>query len=450
MSVSPMRPATAQRYRARPGPSWGARGFPIATALVDDGPMTNDLRTGAVADDAVDPLGHLREQFLLPEGQVYLDGNSLGALPRAVPDAVQDVVTRQWGADLIGSWTSAGWWEAPGRVGDRIAPIVGAAAGTVVVTDSTSVNLYKLVVVAARMQAADPARTVLVVDDATFPTDRYIVDEAARLLGMTVRPAAPDDISALDATVAAAVFCHVDFRTGVLYDLPDVTAAAHAVGVLVIWDLCHSAGAVPVDLSGADVDLAVGCSYKYLNGGPGAPAWAYVAPRLQAAVDSPLPGWHSHAQPFGMTQHFAPVDGIDRLRAGTPPLISMLALEAALTPFDGLDMAAVRERSLALTGLMMQFVDDRLADHLEIVTPRDPARRGSQVSLRHPEAFAVVQALIARGVVGDFRAPDIIRLGFSPLYTSREDVIVAGEHLEQVLRSGEFRDPRFSTRYTVT
>jgi len=411
--------------------------------------MTDLVRQAMAADDA-DPLSKLQNLFELPADVLYLDGNSLGALPKAVSAVVQDVVDRQWGRDLIGSWTGAGWWQAPGRVGDRIAPIVGADAGTVVVTDSTSVNLFKAVIAAARLQADSPARRVIVIDDATFPTDRYIVDAAARLLGMQVRPAAPDNGSALDETVALAVFCQVDFRTGVLYDLPAVTAAVHDVGALAVWAICHSAGVVPVGLSEHGVDLAVGCTYKYLNGGPGSPAFIYVDAGHQERIDQPLPGWHAHAEPFGMSQEFQPIDGIERMRTGTAPMLSLLALEAALTPYQDLDIADVRARSLDLTGLMMDFVRSELMDELEIVTPADPARRGSQVSLRHPAAYPIVQALIARGVVGDFRTPDIIRFGFAPLYVSRRDVLRAGEQLRQVLQSGEFQDPRFSVRSTVT
>lgn len=409
------------------------------------------LADAAQADD-LDPLRHLRERFVLPDGVIYLDGNSLGALPVGVAEAVDDAVRRQWGTDLVRSWTSAGWWEAPLRIGDRIASLVGAHPGSVVVSDSTSVDLFKLVVAGVRLSRARPGprRTVIVVDDATFPTDRYIVDEAARLLGMQVRAAAPDDASSLDDQVALAVFCHVDFRTGVLYDLPAVTRALHEVGALALWDVCHSAGAVPIGLASAGVDLAVGCSYKYLNGGPGAPAWAYVAPALQGGIDSPLPGWNSHREPFGMQQVFAPVDGIGRLRTGTPPMLSMIALEAALAAFDGVRIEDVRRRSLELTALMIDAVDEYLADVVEVVTPRDPAGRGSQVSLRHPEAYPIVQALIERGVVGDFRAPDIIRLGLAPLYVSRQDVVLAVQALATVIGSEEFRAPRFSARATVT
>lgn len=408
------------------------------------------LAARAKAADAADPLAGLRDQFLLPDRVIYLDGNSLGALPLAVPQAVDEVIRRQWGQKLIGSWTDAGWWDAPARIGNRLAPIIGAEPNSVVVADSTSVNLFKVVVAAVRLQANEPQRQVIVVDDGTFPTDRYIVDEAARMLGMQVRPAAPDDNSALDETVAAAVYCHVDFRTGVLYDLPAITENIHRSGALAIWDVCHSAGAVPIGLAENRVDLAVGCSYKYLNGGPGSPAFVYVAPHLQPRIDSPLPGWHSHAAPFEMGQDYRPIDGIERMRVGTPPLLSMLALEAALGPFDDLDITQVRARSLELTGLMIEFVRTELADRLEIVTPQDDARRGSQVSLRHPDAYRVVRALIARGVIGDFRAPDIIRLGFAPLYVSRQQVVQAGCELAAVLSTEEYREPRFAARHTVT
>lgn len=393
-----------------------------------------------------------RARFRLPDGLVYLDGNSLGALPVGVEEAVADAVRRQWGQDLVGSWTTAGWWEAPLRIGGTIGRLVGAEPGSVVVTDSTSVDLFKLIVAAIRLCRARPGppRDVIVVDEATFPTDRYIVDEAARLLGLQVRPAAPDDGAALDESVALAVFCHVDFRTGVLYDLPAITAAVHGVGALALWDVCHSAGALPVDLADAEVDLAVGCSYKYLNGGPGAPAWAYVAPRWQPEIDSPLPGWNSHRDPFAMQQRFEPVDGIGRLRTGTPPMLSMVALEAALRAFDGVEIDQVRARSLELTSLLIELVDSVPGCDVEVVTPREPARRGSQVSLRHPDAFPIVQALIARGVVGDFRAPDVIRLGVAPLYIGRADVERAVQQLAEVISTGEFRRPEFAVRATVT
>ena len=414
--------------------------------LRSDGAVS-DLRTRADALDAADPLTGLRAQFLLPDGVIYLDGNSLGALPVAVPAAVADVVTRQWGTDLIGSWTSNGWWEAPGRVGDRVGELVGAAPGQLVVTDSTSVNLFKAVVAAAGLR---PGRTTMVVDDATFPTDRYIVDAVATLLGLRVRPARPDDASGLDPDVAVAVYCHVDFRTGELYDLPQITAAVHAAGALVVWDLCHSAGVHPIGLDEHGVDLAVGCSYKYLNGGPGAPAWVYVAQRLQPAIEQPLAGWHGHADPFGMDQHFSPAGGIDRMRTGTPPLLSLLALEAGLGPFVGIDMAAVRRRSQSLTGLLIDAVDALVGDRVQLATPRAPDRRGSQVAFRHPHAFPVVKALIARRVIGDFRDPDIIRLGLAPLYVSHADVVAAAAHLAAVLDGEEWREARFAVRATVT
>lgn len=409
--------------------------------------LPKDLLDRAEQADAQDPMSALRERFLLPPGTIYLDGNSLGALPVGVPKALAAVVEQQWGNGLIGSWTSAGWWEAPARTGELIAPLIGAAPGQVVVTDSTTINIFKAVVAAARLR---PDRTVILVDQDTFPTDRYLVDSAARLLGLTVRPVAPDNTTEFGPEVAVAVFSHVDFRTGVLYDLPGITAAAHAAGALVVWDLCHSVGIHPADLDASEVDLAVGCSYKFLNGGPGAPSWVYVAQRHQDALDQPLPGWHGHANPFAMTQEYLPADGIDRMRVGTAPLLSLLGLEAALAAYDGLDIADVRRRSLSLTGLMIDAVDQLIGDLVEVVTPRDESRRGSQVSLRHPHAFPIVQALIARGVVGDYREPDIVRLGVAPLYLSHADIVRSIAELAQVLDTREYLDPVFAVRHVVT
>jgi kynureninase len=318
------------------------------------------------------------------------------------------------------------------------------------VTDSTSVNLFKLVVGAARLR---PGRTLVLTDPDSFPTDLYLAHSAAHLAGLEIHRVSPDEAPAAIAEagdrLALAAYSHVDYRTGERWDLPGITAAAHRVGALACWDLCHSAGAMAVDLDAAEVDLAVGCGYKYLNGGPGAPAFAYVAERHQAVFDQPLPGWTGHARPFAMTPGYVPAPGIARLRSGTPPLLSLLALEAALGAFDGVSPDALRRQSLSLTTLFIEAVD-ALEESLEVVTPRDPDRRGSQVSLRHPDAFAIVQALIARGVIGDFREPDIIRLGFAPLYVTHVDAVEAARHLGEVLDSAEFQRPEFSQRGAVT
>lgn len=391
-----------------------------------------DLRERAAALDAADELAKLRERFTLPDGVVYLDGNSLGALPATVADTTADVVRRQWGELLIRSWDESGWWTAPERIGDKIAPLVGAAPGQVTVGDSTSVNLFKALVGAARLAA--PGRTELLVDAATFPTDGYIAASAARMTGLTVVPVEPGEAAAAMGPATAVVLLnHVDYRTGRLHDLPALTAAAHAAGAVTVWDLCHSAGALPVDLDAHAVDLAVGCTYKYLNGGPGAPAYLYIAERHQESFDSPLPGWNGHADPFAMTPDYTPAPGATRARVGTPDILSMLALEAALDAWDGVPVEAVRAKSLALTDFFLDCVAAYVPDGtVESVTPIEHARRGSQVSLRTGNAREVMTELISRGVVGDFRAPDVLRFGFTPLYVGFADVERAARTLGHI------------------
>ena len=399
--------------------------------------------------DAADPLARVRDRFSLPDGLVYLDGNSLGALGMSVPAAVVDVVQEQWGQSLVASWNTHDWWDAPRRVGARIAALVGASDDEVVVADSTSVNLFKALVAAARLR---PGRATMVIEAGSFPADLYIADSVADLLGLTVRRVDPLDIgSALDDGVAVVSLSHVDYRTGRAYDMAGITKAVHEAGAVVVWDLSHSAGAMVVDLGGCDVDFAVGCGYKYLNGGPGAPAYVMVAERHHAAMRSPLPGWTGHARPFAMEGTYVPAPGIDAMRCGTPPMLSLLALESALGAFDGLTMSQVRTRSLSLTALFLDLADGHLATRgFAVVTPRRDEERGSQVSLRHPHAYGVVQALAARGVVGDFRHPDIVRLGFAPLYVRHVDVVTAVRHLVEVVEAGEGQDHRWTVRTKVT
>jgi kynureninase len=406
------------------------------------------ITRAAAADlDRSSPLRGRRDLFDLPEGLVYLCGNSLGALPRSVPDRVAAMVADEWGGQLVSGWNTAGWTALATRVAARIAPLVGAAPGDVTLGDSTSVTLFKLLVAAARLR---PGRRVLVVEPTTFPTDGYVASGVARTLGMELRWCDPaDPAAALDDDVAVLSLTHVDFRTGAMFDMDAVTAAAHDAGAVMLWDLCHSAGAVPVDLTGAGADLAVGCTYKYLNGGPGSPAFAWVAPRLQADLDQPVTGWWGHAEPFAMERDYRPATGVQRLVVGTPPVLALTALEEAMTAFDGLGPADLRAGSLSLTDLFIALLDER-APQLEVVTPREHARRGSQVSLRHPAAYGLVQALIARGVVGDFRSPDIARFGFAPLYLAHADVYDAVDRLVAVLEGEEYDRPEYAARLAVT
>lgn len=432
-------------------------------------PITRDT---CAALDAADALAPLRDQFDLPEGVIYLDGNSLGVLPRATAGRVQDVIRREWGQDLIQSWNKAGWIDYPQRVGDKIARLVGGQPGEVIAADSTSLNLYKVLSVAlASVRAADPdgRRRVIVSERDNFPTDLYIAESLARQHGFTLRLVETDEIAAqLTGTagdaLAVLMLTHVNYRTGRQHAMADVTAAAHAAGALVVWDLAHSAGAVPVDLNGCDADFAIGCGYKYLNGGPGSPAFLWVHPRHLArlggdgkdALWQPLAGWMGHAAPFEFTPGYRPAAGVTGFLCGTPSAIALAALECGVDTVLAAEalggMAAVRAKSLALTDLFSALVAQRCADHgLTLQTPTEPALRGSQVSLYRDEgAYAIVQALIARGVVGDYRAPGILRFGFTPLYLRFVDVWDAVEHLVQVLQTGEWRDARFNQRAAVT
>ena len=411
-------------------------------------------RNDCAARDAADPLRPLRAQFELPPGVIYLDGNSLGVLPKATPARVAQVVRDEWGRDLIRSWNSAGWIDLPARVGDKIARLVGARPGELVVADSTSVNLFKVLSAALAITRADaPQRTRIVSERSNFPTDLYIAEGLARERGLELVLVEPEGIdAALDARTAVLMLTQVNYRTGRLHDMAALTRRAHDAGALVVWDLAHSAGALPVDLHAAHADFAVGCGYKYLNGGPGAPAFVWVHPRHAERFWQPLSGWMGHAAPFEFGPAYRPAAGIARYLCGTPPIVSLAALECGVDTVLAADMAALRAKSLALTDLFIALVEQRCAGHgLALVTPRVHAERGSQVCLAREEgAYAIVQALIARGVIGDFRAPDILRFGFTPLYTSFADVWDAVQHLVEVLESGEWREARFNTRAAVT
>ncbi len=405
-------------------------------------------RADAVALDAASPLRERRELFDLPDGVVYLDGNSLGALPRNVAPRMQEVIAQEWGTGLISSWNTADWVGLWRRVGAKIAPLIGVSGDDVHVGDSTTVTLFKTLTAAARLR---PGRRVVVLEPTTFPTDGYVAAGVARTLGLELRWCDPADPAAsLDEDVALLALTHVDFRSGAMYDMAALTAAAHDVGALVQWDLCHSAGAVPVSLVEADADIAVGCTYKYLNGGPGSPAFSWVHPRHQDAWDQPITGWFGHARPFDMDRDFTPADGITRMASGTPSVLALSALDAALDVFDGVAVDVLREGSLSLTDLFIALVDERLGSVFEVITPREQGRRGSQVSLRHDEAYGVVQALIERGVVGDFRTPDVARFGFAPLYVTHADVYDAVDHLVEVMARDEHLRPAYAVRNAVT
>ena len=418
-------------------------------------------RQDCLALDAADPLTPLRGEFALPDGTIYLDGNSLGVLPKATPARIAQVVQNEWGCELIKSWNNAGWIDLAQRIGDKIAWLVGAGAGELIVGDSTSVNLYKALKMALLLGAPGVTRKTVVSERSNFPTDLYIADSVAREHGLQLKLVDADDIhSHLNDQVAVLMLTHVNYRTARLLDMAAITRAAHAVGALVIWDLAHSTGAVPVDLKLADADFAVGCGYKYLNGGPGAPAFIWAHPRHTARMDreqlrQPLSGWLGHAAPFEFTTDYRPALGIRRFVCGTPPVLSMAALECGVDVFMKAEahggLAALRRKSIALTDVFIELVEARCAGHgLTLATPREPALRGSHASFAHEGGYPIMQALIARGVIGDFRAPDLLRFGFTPLYTRFVDVWDAVAHLHEVLTSDEWRDARFDQRAAVT
>ncbi|MCY7272041.1 MAG: kynureninase [Sphingomonas bacterium] len=404
-------------------------------------------RHDAQALDATDPLAAMRERFALPEGVIYLDGNSLGALPRATGKAVADVVDRQWGEDLITSWNKHGWIDAPATVAAKLARLIGAAADEVLVCDSTSINLFKLLAAAL---AASPGRTVILSERGNFPTDLYIAEGVTRMLpGVEVRAVDRAEIAAsLDDQVAVLMLTHVDYRSGERHNMAALSAAARAAGALSLWDLSHSAGALDLSLSASGADLAVGCGYKYLNGGPGAPAFLYVAAQLQDRLQSPLTGWMGHDAPFAFDGDYRPAPGIARFLAGTPPIIAVIALAAGLSSFDGVTMREIEAKAASLTDFFITCVEARCPS-VVLVSPRDAKERGSHISFRHPQAYAVMQALIERKVIGDVRMPNLIRFGFAPLYNRHEDAFRAATVLGEILDGNLWNDPRYRQQSKV-
>jgi kynureninase len=397
---------------------------------------------------AADALALARGRFSLPQGIIYLDGNSLGALPKGTLPALAETVERQWGDDLISSWTRHRWIDWLVDVAAKLAPIVGAKPSELLIADSTSVCLFKLLAAAVR---ARPGRKTILTQKQNFPTDLYVAQGLAEMLGLTLNAVSANDvIDAIDSDTAVVTLTHVDYRSGAVHDMAAVDAAAHAAGALTVWDLSHSAGALALDLDGAGCDLAVGCGYKYLNGGPGAPAFIYVAGHLQHELRPPLQGWMGHAEPFGFADDYRPAGGILKFLTGTPSILGMAALSAGLDTFDGIAMADIEVKSRQLSQAFIDAVEAACGDEVRLASPRDPAKRGSHVSFAHPEGYAVMQALIGRGVIGDFRAPDLMRFGFAPLYNSRDEATRAAAILGDILRTREWDQPRFRERAKVT
>ncbi len=413
-------------------------------------------REACVAADRLDPLAPLKARFDLPPGVLYMDGNSLGVMPRAAAARAAEVITREWGTGLIRSWNTAGWFELPSRLGDKLAGLLGARDGELVITDTTSLNIFKALAASLRIQQKrQPARRVILSERDNFPTDLYMIQGMIDLLQQGYEMRLIDDElpldKALDESVAVVLLSHVNYRSGQMHDMAAVTRTAHERGALVIWDLAHAAGAVPVDLNGSDADYAVGCTYKYLNGGPGAPAFIWVAPRHIQDFWQPLSGWWGHQRPFDMTVAYEPAGGIRRYLCGTQPIVSLAMVECGLDVAREADMADVRKKSLALADLFIALVEERCAGHpLTLVTPRNHAERGSHVSLRHPNGYEVMQALIARGLIGDYREPEVLRFGLTPLYFGYADVWDAVEILKDVLDSRAWDKPEFKQRSAVT
>ena len=408
-------------------------------------------RSDCAALDAQDPLRGLRARFRLPRGVIYLDGNSLGALPAAAPARLAKVIGQEWGEGLIRSWNTAGWVDAPRRVGDKIGRLIGARAGETIVADSTTVNLFKLLGMALKLR---PGRRVILSDRRNFPTDLYVAEGLIELLGgkHELRLAEPEQMeAAISEDVAVVMLSHVNFSSGAMYDMGRVTGAAHRQGALMLWDLAHSAGAMPLELSACGADFAVGCGYKYLNGGPGAPAFLYIAQRQQAQVQTPLAGWFGHARPFAFETRYAPAPGIEQGLVGTPPMLSLAALETGVDILLEADLQQLREKSVRMTELFIALAGQELAGHgFELASPRDSAQRGSQICLSHAKAWPICQALIAQGVIGDFRAPDILRFGFTPLYLGYAEVWDAVALLKKMMQEHGWNRPEFHQRAKVT
>jgi kynureninase len=398
--------------------------------------------------DADDPLVFARERFRLPRGIIYLDGNSLGALPAAAPAALAQTAEGQWGNDLIASWNKHCWIDWPMRIAAKLAPIVGAKPNELLIADSTSVCLFKLLAAAAH---ARPGRKAVLSQKRNFPTDLYVAEGLADMLGLSLKAVEPADIiGAISSDTAVVTLTHVDYRGGSIHDMRAINHAARVAGALVVWDLSHSAGAIELDLSSSGSELAVGCGYKYLNGGPGAPAFIYVAEALQGELANPLQGWMGHADPFAFVDDYRAAQGMLKFLTGTPSILALAALDAGLETFDGIAMRDLAIKSRSLSQLFIDEVEARCGDEVRLASPRDSTQRGSHVVFAHPEAYAVMQALIARGVIGDFRAPDLMRFGFAPLYNSHAEIVRAAEILGGILATREWDQPRFKERAKVT
>jgi len=420
-------------------------------------PTTTALTRAACEKlDAGDPLRHARERFRIADGTVYLDGNSLGAMPASTPAAVAQTIARDWGTDLIRSWNTAGWANLPQVVGDRLAPLIGALPGEVVIADSTSINIFKLLagILSRPALLAEPSRRFILTERGNFPTDIYIAEGISAMLAGRYQLKVVEGgalVDSLDETVAAALITHVDYRSGFMHSMSALNLAATRAGTSIVWDLSHSAGAVPLQLSENGTDFAVGCGYKYLNGGPGAPGFVYVRQSQQATLQTPLSGWFGHTDPFAFALHYAPAPDIRRFLCGTPPVLGVVALNAGIATFDGIDLASLRAKSLALSELFWQLMDDRCADlGFACVSPRDKTSRASHLSFAHMHAYPIMQAIIGRGVIGDFRQPNLMRFGFTPLYTRFVDCWDAVATIREVVVSGAWRDAKFQARNQVS